>query len=85
MDNINCFKNFSESIQDYRKLVFLMFSIRNDGHLIKNCGYLKKLFIVYTKLRNWVNVVSLLYGKTLKTSMVDKKIDETEAFELKKI
>ena len=47
--------------------------------------YISKLKIRYTKLRDWNNVVTLLYEKTLKQSMVDKKIDEKEAQELKKI
>ena len=38
--------------------------------------YISKLKIRYTKLRDWINVITLLYGKTLKTSMVDKKTDE---------
>ena len=38
--------------------------------------YISKLKIRYTKLRAWINVITLLYGKTLKTSMVDKKTDE---------
>ena len=41
--------------------------------------------IRYTKLRDWVNVVTLLYEKTSKQSMIDKEIDEKEARELKKI
>ena len=47
--------------------------------------YISKLKIRYTKLRDWSNVITLLYEKTLKSSMVDKKIDEKEAEELKKI
>ena len=47
--------------------------------------YISKLKIRYTKLRDWINVITLLYEKTLKKSMVDKKIDEKEADELKKI
>ena len=47
--------------------------------------HISKLKIRYTKLRDWINVITLLYGKTLKQSMVDKKIDEKEAQELKKI
>ena len=41
--------------------------------------------IRYAKLRDWKIVIILLYEKTLKSSMVDKKIDEKEAEELKKI
>ena len=47
--------------------------------------YLSKLKIRYTKLRDWIKVITLPYKKTLKTSMVDEKIDEKEAQELKKI
>ena len=47
--------------------------------------YISKLKIRYTKLRDWINVITLPYEKTLKTSMIDKKIDEKEAQELKKI
>ena len=37
-----------------------------------------------TQLGDWIIVVSSLYEKTLKTSMIFKKIDEKEAWELKK-
>ena len=47
--------------------------------------YISKLKIRYTKLRDWINVISLLYGKTLKESMIDKKINEKEADQLKQI
>ena len=36
--------------------------------------YISKLKIRYTKLRDWINVITLLYEKTLKQSMVDKKL-----------
>ena len=47
--------------------------------------YLSKLKIRYTKLRDWINVITLLYEKTLKESMIDKKIDQKEADQLKQI
>ena len=47
--------------------------------------YISKLKIRYTKLRDWINVITLLYEKTLETSMVDQKIDEKAAEELKKV
>ena len=37
----------------------------------------------YTKLRGWINVITLLYEKTLKTSMIDKKVDGKEPEEFK--
>ena len=33
--------------------------------------YFSKLKIRYTKLRHWINVFTLLYGKTLKQLMID--------------
>ena len=47
--------------------------------------YISKLKRRHTKLRDWINVITLLYEKTLKQSIVDNKIDEKEAQELKKI
>ena len=47
--------------------------------------YISKLKIRYTKLRDWINVITLLYEKTLKESMIDKKIVEKEANQLKQI
>ena len=35
--------------------------------------YISKLKKRYTKLRDWIIVISLLYEKTLKTSMVEEK------------
>ena len=35
---------------------------------------ISKLKIRYTKLRDWINVITLLYDKTLKQSMLDKKM-----------
>ena len=35
--------------------------------------YISKLKIRYTKLRDWINVITLLYEKTLKESTIDKK------------
>ena len=52
--------------------------------LISN-EYFSNLKIRYTKLRDWISVITLLYEKTLKQSMVDEKIDEKKAHELKKI
>ena len=47
--------------------------------------YVSKLKLRYTKLRDWINFITLLYEMTLKESMVDKKIDQKESEELKKI
>ena len=47
--------------------------------------YISKLKLRFTKLRDWINVITLLYEKTLKESMIDKKIDQKEAKQLKQI
>ena len=46
--------------------------------------YISKMKIRFTKPGNWINVITLLYEKTLNHSMIDKKIDGKEALELKK-
>ena len=53
--------------------------------ILKTNEYISKSKIRDSKLTDWINVITLLYEKILKTSMVDKKIDENEAAELKKI
>ena len=47
--------------------------------------YISKLKTRYTKLRDFINVITLLYEMTLKESMIDKKIDQKEAEQLKQI
>ena len=42
------------------------------GILIAN-EYFSNLKIRYTILKDWINVITLLYEKTLKRSMIDKK------------
>ena len=41
MDNINYFKYLFESIDDYRKIVLLMFLIKDDKNLLKEIGFSK--------------------------------------------
>ena len=47
--------------------------------------YISKVKKRYTKLRDWINVIPLLYEKNMKESMIDKIIDQKEAEQLKKI
>ena len=47
--------------------------------------YISKLKIRYTKLKDWIIVITLLYEKTLKECMIDKKNDQKEAEQLKQI
>ena len=43
MDNNNetYFKDFFESIPDYKKIVLLLFLIKNDVNFLYECGFLK--------------------------------------------
>ena len=41
MDNVNYFTDFFESIPDHKKIVFLMFLIKNDVNFLYDCGFLK--------------------------------------------
>ena len=53
--------------------------------LLMTNEYISKLKLRYTKLRDWIIFITFLYEKTLNQSMIDKKTDEKEALELKKI
>ena len=39
MNNTNYFKGLFESIPDYRKIVFLLFLIKNDKDLLREVGF----------------------------------------------
>ena len=41
MDNVNYFKDLFESVPDYKKIVLLMFLIKNDVIFLYECGFLK--------------------------------------------
>ena len=41
MNNANYFKDIFDSIQDYRKIVLLIFLIQNDKNLLKEIGFSK--------------------------------------------
>ena len=57
--------------------------LTSRANLITN-EYISKLKNCFSKLLDWINLISLLYEKTLKTSNIDKKIDEKESDEIKK-
>ena len=40
--------------------------------------YISKLRIRYTKLRDWINVITSLFEKTLKEPLIDKKLMKKE-------
>ena len=41
MNHVNFFKDFFESTPDYKKIVLLMFLIKNDNYFLTECGFLK--------------------------------------------
>ena len=41
MNHGNCFEDLFESIPDYRKIVLLMFFIKNDVDVLHECAFLK--------------------------------------------
>ena len=47
--------------------------------------YIPKLKLNYTKLGDWMKMITLLYEKFLEQSMVDKQRDNKEADELNKL
>ena len=56
MDNSNYFKDIFESIQDYKKIVLLIFLIQNDKNLLKEIGFSE----------NDINLLNLEFKNILK-------------------
>ena len=53
MNNVNYFKDFFESIPDYKKIVLLMFLIKNDVNFLIECGFLKgDINFLYREFKN---------------------------------
>ena len=61
-----------------------LYFLSSIATLITNENFAKLKVIRYTKLGDWMNVFTLLYEKTLKQSVIDEKIDEKDAKEIKK-
>ena len=47
--------------------------------------FFSKLKLGYTKLKDWINMITILYEKILNELMIDKRIDEKEGDELNKV
>ena len=41
MNNVNYFTDLFETIPDYKKIILLMFIIKNDVNMLYECGFLK--------------------------------------------
>ena len=53
MNNINYFTDFFESIPDYKKIVLLMFLIKNDVSFLYECRFLKSVInFIYKEFKN---------------------------------
>ena len=52
MDNINYFKDLFESIPDYRKIVLLMFLIKDDKNLLKDGFSKNDINLLSSELKN---------------------------------
>ena len=53
MNNVNYFTNLFESIQDYKKIVLLMFLIENDVNFFYECEFLKgDIIFLYKDFKN---------------------------------
>ena len=53
MENVNYFNDMFESIADYKKIVLLMFLIKNDVNLLHECGFLTgDIHYLYRKFKN---------------------------------
>ena len=50
---MNCFTDLFESISDYKKIVLLMFLIKNDVNFLNGCGFLKSYInFLYKEFEN---------------------------------
>ena len=76
MNNENYFKDIFESIQDYRKIVLLIFLIQNDKNLLKEIGFSKKdinhLYFQFKKILIEEHENFLDYIKDQEQSILEK-------------
>ena len=53
MNNVNFFTDIFESKQDYKKIVLLMFLIKNDVSFLYECGFVKgDINFLYKEFKN---------------------------------
>ena len=53
MNNTNYFKDLFESLPDYKKIVLLMFLIKNDVDMLYECGFLRgDINFLYKEFKN---------------------------------
>ena len=80
MNNVNCFNDKFESLPDYRKVVLLMFLIKNDVNLLYECGFLKGdihyLYKKFKKILLELNEEYLDYINNEKESIIEKILNK---------
>ena len=80
MNNVNYFTDLFESIPDYKKIVLLMFLIKNDVNYLYECGYLKgDINFLYKEFKNILlelNEDYLNYIKNQEESILEKFLNK---------
>ena len=80
MNNVNYFKDLLESIPDYKKIVLLMFVVKNDDNLLYECGFLKgDINFLYKEFKNIlieINEDDLDYVKNQEESILEKFLNK---------
>ena len=76
MNHVNYFRYVFESIDDCRKIVFLMFLFKNDIDLLTECGFLKvdnnHLCTNFKNILQEQNEEYLAYMKNQEESFIEK-------------
>ena len=76
----NYFKDIFESIHDYRKIVLLIFLIKNDEDLLTECGFLKddiiRLNLAFKNILMEQNEKYLDYIKNEEESIIEKILNK---------
>ena len=79
INNTNNFKDLFESITDYRNIVLIIFLIKNDEDLLKECGSLKsdidRLNLEFKNILMEQNEEYFHYIKSAEESIIEKTLN----------
>ena len=80
MSHVKNLKDLFESFLDYRKIVLIMFLIKNDDDFLTECGYLKNdsisLYEEFKKSLMEQNEDYLDYIKKVEESIIERILNE---------
>ena len=80
MDNINYFRELFEAIPDFKKIVLLMFLIKNDVNFLYEYGFLKgDIHYLYKEYKNnllELNEEYLDHNKNEEESIIEKILNK---------